>query len=412
MEEQLSHSIMLAALEGDLPRILDLSREGLSRPILLGDETLHVLGWSGPADMPQNASWEDYIHAGYAPAFQWSDDLFENNSLDLPYGFSVCQLLCDTGESHWVTDIDMPSSQPLHLILSGHGCQTLPPPDPQLLGLVCLSIRTCLNNQAGLEPRQFFSSEGLLLQMIRNDNIDEPLLRFRAQTAHMESEGFFSILMLDLHDYHPQRNSIATIRSHLSSILGAHSVIDGEALTFLINFNTDEMEERNQLHAKLEPILAANSLFGIFSFPFYRLGEFHYHYQQTRKAIRLRFCAKPGQCLVSSENFALYSLISGLREMDNSAIYLPSILRILLQSDKTRKTAYIETISAYLSHSQKPGPTCDELHIHRNTLDYRLRRIEELTGIDWSDGETMFLLYFSLCVMRFDRLTASEPTLG
>jgi purine catabolism regulator len=46
-----------------------------------------------------------------------------------------------------------------------------------------------------------------------------------------------------------------------------------------------------------------------------------------------------------------------------------------------------ETLEAYLRHSGKSREICDELFIHRNTLSYRLRKIEELLQLDLSDGE-------------------------
>ena len=87
----------------------------------------------------------------------------------------------------WIVDIEMIASQPVHLILSGKGHPELPPPDEDLLSLVCLAIRTCLNNRGATEPNERFSSEYLLLQLIRHKSFDEPLLRYRAQSVHMES---------------------------------------------------------------------------------------------------------------------------------------------------------------------------------------------------------------------------------
>ena len=52
MTNTLRESIMVAAMEGDLSRLLVLGRDGLGRPLLLGGETLNVLGWSGPPAMP------------------------------------------------------------------------------------------------------------------------------------------------------------------------------------------------------------------------------------------------------------------------------------------------------------------------------------------------------------------------
>ncbi|MCB5290990.1 PucR family transcriptional regulator [Arthrobacter sp. SO3] len=45
-----------------------------------------------------------------------------------------------------------------------------------------------------------------------------------------------------------------------------------------------------------------------------------------------------------------------------------------------------ETFDAYLRHSGNSAKICDELFIHRNTLSYRLRKIEELLKLDLSDG--------------------------
>ena len=105
----------------------------------------------------------------------------------------------------------------------------------------------------------------------------------------------------------------------------------------------------------------------------------------------------------------IYAIIAELREREVLDMPPPKIIRTLMISDQTRKTNYVETLTCFLRHTQKHVPTCEELHIHRNTLDYRLRRIQELTGLDWSDGDLMFRLYFSLCVMRYDRLSGSRP---
>jgi hypothetical protein len=409
MDRDTQDSIMLSALEGDLPRLLALGRDCLGCPLLLGDDTLHVLGWSGPPDMRPDASWEDFIQAGLAPDFQWSDDLLQAKSLDLPHGFSVCSVPQPTGGAHWLVDIDMTAGQPLHLILSDRDRPLNQPPDQALLSLVCLSIRSCVNNRWDSASYRRYSPEQLLLQLIRGQSLDEPLLRYRAHAVHMDSEGYFTLLMLDLRGYHPQRSSIATIRARLADVLEGHSVIDGETLTFLVCHESDDPEHHRQTWSQVERLLDENGLFGVYSRPFYRLGDLHYHYAHTLDALKLRFCAQSGRHLVDSEELALYSLIASTREADGPDLSPHPIIRTLQQSDQQRKTAYVETLFAYLAHSQKPLPTCNALHIHRNTLDYRLRRMEELTGLDWGDGDLMFRLYLSLCSLRYDQLAVTLP---
>lgn len=58
-----------------------------------------------------------------------------------------------------------------------------------------------------------------------------------------------------------------------------------------------------------------------------------------------------------------------------------------------------ETLDASLRHGGNSGEICAELLIHRNTLSYRLRKIEDLLGLDLSDGEVRATCLLALRVI-------------
>jgi purine catabolism regulator len=58
-----------------------------------------------------------------------------------------------------------------------------------------------------------------------------------------------------------------------------------------------------------------------------------------------------------------------------------------------------ETLDAYLRHSGNSREICDELFIHRNTLSYRLRKIEQLLQLDLSDGEVRATCMLALSIV-------------
>jgi len=62
-----------------------------------------------------------------------------------------------------------------------------------------------------------------------------------------------------------------------------------------------------------------------------------------------------------------------------------------------------ETFDAYLRHSGNSTKICDELFIHRNTLSYRLRKIEELLKLDLSDGEVRATYMLALGIIAAAR---------
>ncbi|MCT7355666.1 helix-turn-helix domain-containing protein, partial [Streptomyces sp. 15-116A] len=58
------------------------------------------------------------------------------------------------------------------------------------------------------------------------------------------------------------------------------------------------------------------------------------------------------------------------------------------------------TAEVYLDRAGQAGRTAAELGIHRQTLYYRLSRIEQLTGLDLDDGEDRLLLHMTLKAHR------------
>ncbi|MEZ3159497.1 helix-turn-helix domain-containing protein [Microbacterium sp. BWT-B31] len=75
----------------------------------------------------------------------------------------------------------------------------------------------------------------------------------------------------------------------------------------------------------------------------------------------------------------------------------------LIAHDEQRATELMPTLRTWLRNNAQPSRTCEDLFIHRNSLSYRLRRIESLLSIslDTLDGR-------STCLMAL-RLVELEP---
>jgi sugar diacid utilization regulator len=58
------------------------------------------------------------------------------------------------------------------------------------------------------------------------------------------------------------------------------------------------------------------------------------------------------------------------------------------------------TAEVYLDHAGQAARTAAALAIHRQTLYYRLSRIEQLTGLDLADGRSRLLLHMALKAAR------------
>lgn len=62
----------------------------------------------------------------------------------------------------------------------------------------------------------------------------------------------------------------------------------------------------------------------------------------------------------------------------------------------------LETLTAFLELSGATRAVCERLFIHRNTLSYRLRRIEDLLDVDLDDGKVRATLLLALQILGKD----------
>ncbi|MET8974102.1 helix-turn-helix domain-containing protein [Streptomyces sp. NPDC004539] len=87
------------------------------------------------------------------------------------------------------------------------------------------------------------------------------------------------------------------------------------------------------------------------------------------------------------ERIGAYRLLTSLGPVEDPAV-------APLLSPAHRELA--RTAEVYLDHAGQAGRTAAALGIHRQTLYYRLSRVEQLTGLDLDDGEDRLLLHMVL----------------
>ena len=117
-------------------------------------------------------------------------------------------------------------------------------------------------------------------------------------------------------------------------------------------------------------------------------------YQSARKTLRVGRSRKPQQSTFSYYDLSLPVLLSGLGSGWQAEQLRQPLLRI--NAVDKRSGSLRRTLDAWFAHNGHPLATAKALHIHRNTLDYRLRQISELSGLDLANTDDRLLLYVAL----------------
>ena len=128
------------------------------------------------------------------------------------------------------------------------------------------------------------------------------------------------------------------------------------------------------------------------SIPFSDLATLPLRRQQAEFALSQAGDA-PGLSLC--EDHACDYLLRTFRAMDMTAALLHPALETLERYDRENQGELRDTLSAYLAWERNQQLASEALHIHPNTMRYRLQRIREVTGLTLEDPEELKYLRLS-----------------
>lgn len=95
------------------------------------------------------------------------------------------------------------------------------------------------------------------------------------------------------------------------------------------------------------------------------------------------------------EDYAFEYLLRTFRELDSTAPLLHPALEELKRYDEENQAELRTTLSEYLRHERNQLEAAKALHIHPNTMRYRLGRIREIAGLTLEDEQELKYLRLS-----------------
>lgn len=127
-------------------------------------------------------------------------------------------------------------------------------------------------------------------------------------------------------------------------------------------------------------------------------------HQIARTTMRIGKARTPGADAFFFDDYRLPVLVDDLRQAWQ-AEELRKPLQALLTQD--RRGQLLQTLSCWFANGMRMTPTAKALGIHRNTLDYRMQRIQDLCAVNLGVTDDCMRLYLAL-QMRQDS-AAAEP---
>lgn len=179
------------------------------------------------------------------------------------------------------------------------------------------------------------------------------------------------------------------------SLDGLSSLIDLEGPRICLLLTGRDSEAFARPLEFLGPFCAMNHLRAGVSEPYCDLLQTPRYYRQAEAALEL------GEGAVCDHADARYGrMLRHLRAHPYREDLAHPAMARLAAMDDAEGTEYIATLRALIQHTFNQMETANALGIHRTTLAYRLRRMQEMTGLDLNDARQVFHVAVSLALME------------
>lgn len=125
------------------------------------------------------------------------------------------------------------------------------------------------------------------------------------------------------------------------------------------------------------------------------------YYQQAYEALKIGENSNKDKLIYKFSDYAEIFLIKNCAESINHITFIHPGVKKILQYDKEHNTDFAVTLYHFLKNFKETNTTANNLHIHRNTLSYRLNKCEKIADFDLENNNECRYIQLSLsCALR------------
>ena len=134
---------------------------------------------------------------------------------------------------------------------------------------------------------------------------------------------------------------------------------------------------------------------------FRSLADFPDYLEYARMACEIANKLGHKEIVHQYDQYQFFHILSTCQDEKLLRAYVHPAFDILREYDLANDSALLMTLQAYIENGLNAKETAAELYLHRNTVNYRLNKIRELTDVNFENLETVFRLS---CSFRINEL--------
>lgn len=128
-------------------------------------------------------------------------------------------------------------------------------------------------------------------------------------------------------------------------------------------------------------------------------------YEDSRMAIKYiaifrEVVGEKYKSVVDFSKIGFFRIFANMTDKEQIRSYIPDSLYNLYQYDQQKNGELVRTLECYLNNNQSIKKTSQLMYVHYRTVSYRLEKIEEIAGMDFTNVSEMLAVRNGLIILK------------
>lgn len=185
-------------------------------------------------------------------------------------------------------------------------------------------------------------------------------------------------------------------------------IVQGDLFILLLPEIDAVRSELARLYRELLPVLGDMALFMGLANPVQDCGQYRQALNEARQALDVAEHLRPASGLCDFSELGVLRLLQAVTDRSVIDSFVKQILGPLIETNRKQPHSLIETLDALLQENGNGLKAAQRLGIHRNTINQRIQRIEQLSGQSLDDANFRMNASVALLVWRMSEAQRQE----
>lgn len=277
-----------------------------------------------------------------------------------------------------------------------------------------------LNRRLRVDAEIKYKNE-LLYDILKENINDKQTIINRGSNMGLNLDQGFSVILFELKDliskYFKDEDFLNEDlqKKYLQSAkkILDQNIIMGDLGTYLIALYPDKKQIQEDIKEFIEKILKMIDKsdrrlikVGVGNYK-EDIISLHESYCQAKRTIQVANRLNKKKQIYFFNELGVYKLLYKIDDNEKNSFLVNSIIP-LLKYDKAHNTELLKTLKAYFAENGNLTKVAKKIYIHYNTVHYRLKRIENITGLSLDDPDDRLNLEIALKILNFTDLFSEE----